>query len=106
MSTFKDQLDADLTDIFFSSDEFAETITYNGVAILCVPTDGYEMTASVPGVNVPTRVVLVKQADVATPKAGDKIIMDEQTWYVMPGMTLDGGVWTLTLNIEIRRVGV
>jgi len=104
--TFKDHLATDLANIFFNDSEFAETITYNGAEILCVPTDGYEMTTSVPGVNVPTRSVLVKQADVASPKAGDKIIMGEQTWYVSPGMTIDGGLWSLTLTKEIRRIGV
>ena len=105
MSTFKEHLDADM-DIFFNDSEFAEPITYNGTEILCVPADGYEMSTSIPGVNVPTRSVLVKQADVASPKAGDKVVMDTQTWYVSPGMTIDGGLWSLTLTKEIRRIGV
>ena len=104
--TFQDQLDSDLENVFFNDDEFARDVTYAGATIKAVETDGYEITTSIPGVNVPTRSLLVMESDVPNPKAGDTVVIDGQTWYVAPGPMLDGGLWMLTLNKEIRRVGV
>lgn len=103
---FKDMLAADMDTVFFNPDEFAVPITYNGTEILAIEADGFLMSTGVPGVTLPTRSILVRRSDVPKAKVGDKVIMDEQTWHVGPGPTIDGGVWTLTLNRERLNVGV
>lgn len=104
--TFKSQISADLENVFFNADEFAEAITYNGTEILAIEADGFQMNTGAPGVTLPTRTIMVRQADVPTAKVGDVVQMDGQTWHVGPGPQIDGGVWTLTLNRERLSVGV
>lgn len=104
--TFKDHLADDLDTVFFNADEFAFSITYNGASILAIEADGFLMSTGIPGVTQPTRSIMVRQADVANAKVGDKVVFNEQTWHVGPGPVIDGGVWTLTLNRERLSVGV
>ena len=104
--TFKDHLATDLANVFFNDSEFAESITYAGTEILAVPQDASSISTSVPGVDVPTMAILVREADVAQPKAGDTVIVHGRTWHVEPGAVLDGAVWALQLTRQIKRVGV
>ena len=104
--TFKDQLATDLETVFFNADEFAISANYNGTDILAIEADSFLTSTGIPGVTQPIRSIMVRQADVATVKVGDKVVIDGQTWHVGPGPALDGGVWTVTLNAQRLSVGV
>jgi len=104
--TFKEMMRLDMDEVFFNPDEFGEEVSYNGMTITVVEITGGSEQTSIPGVENPTRSVLVRQEDVASPKGGDTVMMDGATWYVQPGATLDGGAWNVSISKRVERVGV
>ena len=102
----KDQIASDLHAVFYNEGEFAESAIYAGKSILVIQDSGQLNSTSIPGVMVPGKRIMVRASDVAKPKQGDKVTLSGATWHVV-GMPLEeGGVWTLDLDQETRRVGV
>lgn len=99
MSDFKELLEDDLDDVFYNTDEFAETVTYEGQAIAArlfygsgdenKGYDDFDVKA----------VIKIKKKDVATVLTGDTILIGAQTWEVI-GATLskDGLEWEAMIN--------
>jgi hypothetical protein len=99
VSDFKDLLEDDLDDVFYNTDEFAETVTYAGKSIaarLFYGTgdehkgyDDFDVRA----------VIKFKKKDVAAVLTGDTILIGTQNWEVI-GATLskDGLEWEAMIN--------
>lgn len=104
--TFKDLLKQDLDETFFNPDEFGEEVSYNGSTITVVEVTGGTEQTSIPGMENPVRSLLVREEDVARPKAGDTVILDGATWYVQSSPSLDGGVWSITVSKRVEKVSV
>ena len=104
--TFKESLAADLDTVFFDESVFADVAIYAGKSILVIQDSGQLNSTSIPGVLVPGKRIMVRASDVAKPKQGDKVTLSGATWHVVGMPIEEGGVWTLDLDQETRRVGV
>lgn len=108
--TFKMQLAADLTEVFFNSDEFAEEAVYTpygGVAkavdLILSQEDPAIQTPAPPG---DTMVVLAKFADIALPGRGDTFLINAETWFFVEnvGGGRAEGIWHIRVSRSARRV--
>lgn len=95
--TFKEQIAADLENIFFNQDEFAESAVYAGVSVPVIETSLAEMNTSVPGFTLPMFSILVSAADVPRPKAGDAVTFRGVSCVVGPYPRSEGGLWQVDL---------
>jgi hypothetical protein len=77
--TFKDQMALDF-DAMNSSDQFGETITYNGVTITVQFDETHYMHEKL--FNGRAAIVCVKKADVPSPSYRDVIVRGGVTWHV------------------------
>lgn len=78
--TFKAQLQTDNDDVFYDTDIFAQTVTYDGVEIpatVTIPPSGNigESVASLGQIRV-------KVSDVTEPDYRDTVVIGSDTWYV------------------------
>lgn len=95
--SLKDEMAADLS-IFFNSAEFAESVTYNGSAILAIINRQAEPTFI--GDNIADYAeILIKKSDVASPAYQDIIQFDSATWIVENIQRSDG----LITKLKIRK---
>jgi hypothetical protein len=78
--TFADQIAADLTAVFFNTDEFAETITFKGVTIPAIVTRQKKINNV--GTYKITAWIEVKVSDVPAPKYRDVVVIGADTFYV------------------------
>jgi len=105
MTTFAQQTAGDDLDVFFNTDEHAQTVTYNGTEITAV--DGYAALMGEDN-NAVKRVktLWVKVSDVASPAYRDTVIIDSVTWYVGPEEEFRGDThtWELPLYRDERPV--
>ena len=91
------------TSVFFNTDEFADSATYNGsgiAVVLCADSDGADSIGT-------TAMLYVKKSDVAAPAYGDTVVLGGNTWRVDQnkdgaGYKEDGYVWHLPLVRENR----
>lgn len=103
--TLKSQLSSDLP-VFFNTDDFAETVTYNSVDIPAIVDYGVEKS----GENARTAHIIIKQSDVANPAYRDTVVIDSATWRVFrdPNKEVavkgEGNVWELSLVRDERPV--
>lgn len=101
--TLADQLTTDLP-VFFDTDDFGQTITYNGSSIIAIVDYGI----SPAGENARTARIVVKASDVPAPAYRDLAIIGSDTWRVFrdPKQEVavkgDGHVWELTLIRDER----
>lgn len=109
MSTFQDQLAADLTSVFFNVDEFAiggVTYTTGGVSttITVVPCD-----EDLSGQTLPTpgdsMILMVKYSDAASPGWGDTFTINGTVWSFVElvGGGQAEGVWHIRVSRSARR---
>jgi len=95
MTTFSEQIDADLADVFFNNGEFAVPAVFNdGDAVnvlidhdVLVQADGYEVGVATLGTTISA---LVKNVD--TPSRGDTFLIDSTTYTVQRVDSNDGAV--------------
>lgn len=86
--TFKDQMLDDLDNVFFNTDEFAQTVNWDGTDIDVIPDttddrDSSSSNADEHGAFVQRRAYMVKQADFsAEPVPMQEVIIDGESWYV------------------------
>ncbi len=95
---------ADL-DVFFNTDEFADTITYtpadgDPVSISAVLGD-QNATIQDPEPAGDSMVIFVKASDVADPGYRDQFTINSETWYLR--RNLSGGPNDEILELEISR---
>ncbi len=94
--SFKDQMAQDLA-IVFNEDEFGESITYNGNAIVAI-IDRQEQPMY-NGNNVANFAnVLVKKSDVPNVAYQDTVQFDDSVWTVVNFKNLDGH--TIILSVK------
>ncbi len=105
--TFKTQMTTDLSDVFFSADEFGVSASLKcGIAapvtITVILETPYERIGDLEGAvsgYMPT--ALAKTADLADASIGDKLTIDDVTYYIQ-GMQPDedGHITTVLLSEE------
>lgn len=100
--SLKEQL-ADDTALFLNSDEMAETVTYDGSAILAVVDRGTLTRDGIEGNEIATTdgtsvraEIFVAVEDVPSPQRGDRILDSSGTsWCVMYANESDAGLHAL-----------
>lgn len=98
--TFAEDIISDLANVFFNTDAFAETVTYNGTDISAIVTR--EASGDTPARRA---TIMVQASDVAGPDYRDEVVFDGATWRVQfdtsdgpAGITSSAGdVWKLTV---------
>lgn len=107
--TFKEQLHADLGDVFLNLEEFAETHLLRGQPLACIVDEGDSeantgvadslRNASGLGLLTCDRKVLCRAVDVEPlPRPGEQIEMDGWLWLVGDGVSVTEGLLILPLN--------
>ena len=97
--TLQEQITSDLA-VFFDTDEFAETVSYNGSDIPAIIEYGG------PGAGGPakTAVIEVKVSDVANPSYRDTVVISGDTWHVYriqsQGVYIKGDNYTWQIPIK------
>jgi hypothetical protein len=94
--TFASQIAADLG-VFFNTDEFAESATYNGTSILAVEDEVSERNTGQPGFASPLFAVFIKAADVPRPKGGDTVVFRSVRCRVGQFPVAQGALWRIEL---------
>ena len=100
--TLKTQIAADLA-TFFNSDDFAESVVYNGTTVAAVVSYGQLMSADA-GAPKAVKTLWVKGSDIAAPAYRDTVVIGSDTWYVGSEelFRTDGYVWELPLYHDER----
>ena len=100
--TLKEDILTDLNDVFFDTDEFAETGTYtpsggDAVSVNFIPEemDPSIMSDAPPGDEM---IIRVKTSDVSNPQRGDAFAIDDETWYLKANLGINGGETRLSLT--------
>lgn len=100
--TLKVDILTDLDDVFYDTDEFAETVSYTpsagdaaGVTILREEQDPSIMSDAPPDDEM---IIRVKISDVADPQRGDVFTIDDETWYLKANLGINGGEARLSLT--------
>lgn len=108
--TFKDQVQSDLSNVFFSTSEFAESVTYcpeNGVEYeaTAVIDIGDAMDPDAFGGNPASaaKIEILGMAD--DPEPNDIIRFASSTWRVIRGLACSDGVWTVAAVRDERAGG-
>lgn len=98
---------SDLT-VYFNTDEFAETVTYNGSSVTALFRYKRNLDVDAGTDNSDTTMakaeLMVKVSDVASPAYRDTIIVSSVTWRVKNIEYGDGYVWKLNLYQDERPV--
>ena len=109
MTAFTDQLDTDLTGVFFNAAEFAEAVSYTpvggaarSITICYGDQNAASQTPQPPGDSL---VIWMKYSDASAPLKGDAFTIDSVTWYL--DEILSGGrlekCWEIRLTRSARR---
>lgn len=113
MSTFKEDLNEDLRDVFFDVDEFAEEHDLNGTVCLCVVEGvatraSFQRSEKYAGYDVvhgATNTVHVKKEELGeTPVEGEVFKIDGDIYYV-DSCTEEMGMLTISLRANISGMG-
>lgn len=106
MATLVDIIQSDLDDVFFDTDEFAQSVTYNGTSIDALVEYGVDLTQSFndgwqkSGASLVT--IEVKASDVPSPAYQDAVIIGATTYAVSNVKSGDGYTWMLELITDER----
>ena len=100
--TLKADILTDLDDVFYDTDEFAETVSYTpsggdavSLTILRDEQDPSIMADAPPGDEM---IIRVKASDVSSPQRGDVFLIDTETWYLKATLGISGGETRLSLT--------
>lgn len=94
--SLKDDMKDDL-DVFFNTDEFAQSIKYNNNTISALVRKGEIPAVAKGGVAYKAKIE-IKKTDVPNPKIHDVFIIDEESWLVEGIEASDGYIWRLRLR--------
>lgn len=103
--TLKAQLASDL-DVFYDTDAFAESITYNGEAVTAIVS--YQAPENLPESVATEALIRVRVSVVALPAYRDPVVIGADTFYVFqddsvkPVKTDDGLEWIIPLYRDER----
>ena len=109
MSSFKEQLQADLQSVFLNLEDFAEERVFRGQPLVCIvdDADALASTSASGGLRNPSglgilrcqRQVLCRAEDCQpVPLAGERVEMDGFFWIVGDGVSVCEGLLTLPLD--------
>ena len=105
--TLKTQIEDDL-DIFLNTDEFAETISYNGSSISAIFSSkkNLDNDTEVKGgdTSMAKAILIVKVSDIASPAYRDTVIRSNVTWKIRDIEFGDGYIWKLNIYRDERPV--
>lgn len=106
--TLKTDMAADLTNVFFNTDEFAESISYTPkggaaatIKVILSDEDATIQSPTAPGDHM---VVVAQYTDIATPQRGDTFTINSITWYFVE-IVLGGraeGLWHIRVSRSAR----
>ena len=102
--SFRDMVQADLHNVFFNVEEFAEEHTINGKKMLCVidqDENAASSVQSVMGVYVANRRIYVKESDMKVlPKEGLQLRLDDRMYFVTDARLEMGAV---VIELQVNR---
>ena len=109
MSTFTDMIASDLDGVFLNTDEFAQTITYNGSAIKAIVHYGpRRIKGKDQAVACDAWLEGVKVSDVAIPAYRDTVVIGTTSYKVHIADDAqpegDGYSWTIDLRRDERPI--
>lgn len=94
MATFKQQINADLEQILFNTNEFADVATHvSGTVSTSVAVIVEEGQSLAENGQVTEAVIQGMVHQVADPRLDDTITVNGNTWRVLELMSRSGGVW-------------
>lgn len=102
--TLQDDINTDLGEHHFNTDDFAQTVTYNGSDIPALVDYGIYDS----GENARTARLIVRASDVAAPAYRDTMVISGTSWRVFAdpdrevAVKGDGHVWELALIRDER----
>lgn len=108
MSSFTEQLEADVKDVFINADEFAEVHIVNGMDVPCI-LEGLNTrdmlikannTPAFDGVNGMTRILHIKASDMPERVVCGNVIEVDSEIYRVGNVTEDIGLLTVTLEAD------
>jgi len=95
--TLKEQMAADIDDVFLNTDDMAETHSIDGVDIVCILENDKSSKNSLDGVYVIRRQLFVKESDLGyKPEPEQKMKIDDTYFYVVD--CIDDGLLEVTLE--------
>ncbi len=103
MSSFKEQLAADVKNVFLNTVEFASEHTIDGrtMPVIVDTTDNQHLLEYAEGVSVLRKIIHVESATLGyTPREGQFINFDEQRFMVTQVADAEG-IFTLTLEANL-----
>ncbi|OPY78286.1 MAG: hypothetical protein A4E65_02309 [Syntrophorhabdus sp. PtaU1.Bin153] len=104
--TLKTDITADLDNVAFDTDEFAEAVTYNAVSINAIVQYGIDPTQDFDNgwqkSSAAEATIIVKVSDVASPQYQDTVVIGSTTYYVQRIVKGDAYTWTLELTTDER----
>lgn len=87
--------------VFFNTDEFCSTVSYNSSNITAIWTLKENLKEESYS-NMKQGELVIKVSDVSDPNYRDTIVIDSTTWYMRRVLYGDGYTWTLLLETEER----
>ena len=98
--TFKELAASDIDAVFLNSDEFANTVIFNGIELKCVIDDDrlLERNDTAPGVYLGERLIFTKSSDLpGKPAVGSRATIDGRAWFVT-SVTDNAGMYEIRLG--------
>jgi len=98
---------SDLASIFFSLDDFAETVTYTSSSIAVQIPAIVDFGADLEKTMVKTRAratVILRRSDISEPKYKDEIEIDSVVWLVEGIKEGAGDYWIVELRTDARAI--
>lgn len=100
--TLKDDITSDLS-VFFNTNEFAETVTYNGTDIPAI-VEYEENLDEQTGSAVAIATLTIKKSDVSDPDYLDTVVIGSDTWKVRNRIEGNAYIWKLALYRDERPI--
>ncbi len=99
----KQQMADDLSR-FFNTEEFAETVNYNGSNVIAIFAYKRDLDAEGNDTTMAKGILIVRASDVANPTYRDTVIVNSVTWRVRDIEYGDGFIWKLNLYRDERPI--
>lgn len=101
MTTFKEDITSDLDDVFFDTDEMAETITYGASSIPAIVAYGANLNEGGQSAQAEC-TIRVKKSDVTTFAVKTSVTIGSDTWRTKREIKADAYTRTIELEKAVR----
>ena len=100
--TFKEQVKADIDNVFFNTDEFAETVVIDGKPVPIILDNDSLLAAEFALVLAEgEQYIFIREKDMhRLPQPGEQITKDNKQWYIRPPVVSNMGVFALRIGRE------